>query len=155
MTFTLWLPLTLCNAGRSAATDVLVDLTIPHCRRLLLQRPGHGIITDTPNPLVLEQALDDRREACIKYVESLDDGLGIRQRIRRILGKSSERLVFLGVVLDDAREWLEDSTIEVAYSIRDLSGAAHDSSLQIPVTIRQGETLSAGTAQAFHARAGG
>ncbi|HEY0133473.1 MAG TPA: DUF4062 domain-containing protein [Nannocystis sp.] len=151
---TFWLPLTLVNTGRTTATDVLVDLTIPRCRRILLERPEAGPITDTPSPVTLQRASNPGLDAYIQRVGPSGDGFEVRHRIKRVLGKSSEHLVFFGAVLDDRLDWPSDSVIDVAFSIRDSTGVVHDGTVTTPIVILQGEPLNAVTAQAFYARHG-
>jgi len=147
--FTLWLPLEVVNTGPAAASDVLIELKIPRCQRILYQRPDPRLITDQPRPDIWERAFASQEDVFIQRETDLDGVYTIRQRIRRVLGNSSEMLVYFGAVLDDLRDWSERDEVEISYTIRDLTGVALDGSLKIPVTIHRGQELNAGTAQSF------
>lgn len=147
--FTIWLPLTVINSGRTAASEVLVELNIPHGREVRGRQVNRGDVSDVLLANLHEDASFKGNDVYVQRVATSDGILTIRQRIKRVLGKSSEPLVFFGVVLDDDKDWPEQFELEIAYTIRDLSGVVQDGSLKIPVTLLQGEPLGVASAHRF------
>lgn len=151
--FSAWLPLTLVNSGDALTEEIIVDFTIPRCRKIILEQVSRLSVSDVPRPPTLTRALDETRSVFVQKMAAREDGCAVRQRVRSVHGRSSEDLVPFGVVLDDEAEWAAHDEITVHFAIRDRLGTSVDGSVTIPAQVQVGPTLSKSSASTFYVTA--